>query len=79
MALFVVIGFVVRWDTDGQGVVSLAGAMVDYFVALASGRERVFSEPFLFLAVWVVGAVTLGWLLHRFLSIFSHGKSKPSA
>ena len=66
LALFVVIGFLVRWDTDGQGEVSLAGAMFDYLVALVSGRDRAFAEPFLFLAVWAAIAVALGWLLHRF-------------
>ena len=78
-ALFLVIGVAVRWDTDGRGMMSLAGAMIDYSVALVSGRDRVFAEPFLFLAVWVAGAVALGWLLHRFLSMLSHEKSKPSA
>ena len=73
------LGFAVRWDTDGQGEVSLAGAMIDYFVALASGRDKIFADPFRFLVVWTAAAIALGWLLQRFLSMFVREKSKPSA
>ena len=75
LAIFVAIGFAVRWDVKGT-TLSLAGEMTHYFTALAKGGEMVFALPFMLLAVWMFSAIALGWLLQCILVMFAITREK---
>lgn len=76
LAAFVVIGLAVRWDNKGE-LVSMAGSLFYYFIALLQGRDQLFSEPFVYLFFWSISAIAIGWLLHSLVMMFfsRHEKS----
>ncbi len=75
---FIAIGLAVRFDNKGE-TLSMVRGMVDYFVGLLRGRDELFTEPFVYLALWVLSAAAIGWLLQSLTVIFlsRHENSRP--
>src|SRR6185369_13812806 len=68
LVVFIVIGFVARFDTKGS-TISLARSLVEWFSGMASDHDQFSFTPFLYLFGWVVSAVAVGWFLHSVLTI----------